>query len=399
MSARFRFQNLALISLFGAILSGCGGVETVRQRFAVRPVATPSPAQIARIRENRGYTSLGRSLQSLDAEKLRAAIARFTSQTEAIFQTAPLVPMQIAPMPSAIFNDLTRDLSSSTRPIAPEVDDFKVANFAFQNQLSAPNSSATTQISPARVLRAPFQKSNAQNDARRELASVLTDWALRQAQLRAQDEILARRNIADRVSGATRAAVEAVPLSPVPPEVQAQLTNLRLQLLQNLDVAPQKREQSRARIEAIEAQLREIWAQETRRQQALLKAALEDVPAQLKRENLEKLARAVASQIGQDRAARLSLRNEFERVLKLAQNENVASGALKIAQPAVLAPANHFPPQKIQTAPNVAASARPRMKIEIAKGTLEVGLSGANLSAPLRAQAQREREVWAQATR
>ena len=398
--------KIALLALCGAGLSGCGAVETVRGRFAMPVEPTPSPAQIARLKNNRAFKSLDASLGDLNAEKVRAAIARFTDKTEAIFQSAPLQPLVLGKLGNAPLTNLSGDLSQSARPIAPDLWNVGLPNAPFPGSnagFSPFSSAARTQILPARVVGAKDAASfDPRALARRELAQILSGWTARQNQSREEDEALARRNITDRVNGAARAAVEAVPLSPVPPDVQAELTNLHLQLLANLEAAPAEQAQAARRIEEIQARLREIWARETRRQAALLQAALVDVPDQLKREKLEQLDREIALQVATDRSERLQLRDEFERALAEEAAPGKSQKTLRIAQPSVLAPLGNVSVEKIQTRSLAGASSGAPVGKErgvLAPGALSVALNESQLTAKLRASQKREAQIWARAAR
>lgn len=290
------FRRLLVLSLFAPLcLGGCGAVSGVTTAFEMPLAPTPSPRELARLKQTRGFDSLGKSLAKLNSKTVQSLFAPGQKSVATTPARADRQPAPFASNPaSALANDLSR---SANGPLAPRQIAVSVAPAQAASAIagsSLRHNAARTL--PARVVAtARATTSGNGSDATR---AFLRAWATRESLRRADDETLARRALEDRIALQGRETRPTVDLSLVSPETQLELSNLRLQLLPLLAIPAARRAQAQAQIEAIEARLNQIWQQETARQNSLLRQSLVEVPTRLRNEGegaIEVQTRASAS--------------------------------------------------------------------------------------------------------
>jgi len=297
---RFRLLLFTIPLLVGA---GVLAVRVSNMTPATPRQTAPQDAALA------PYGSLERALSGLDSAKIGALYGRGTkppAKSGASRKTSAFGPSRLNLGAAAI----------STASDLPLVDVGK--NFLAMGKISpeaapdfAPLESARAPrtIAP-RVVRAASPPVENPSDAR--LRAFLRGWAARQSLARADDALLQRRALDGRIAALADAAIPALDLSLVPPDVQLELTNLRLQLIPLLATSPAQRAQSQARIDAIEARLKAIWEAETARQAELQRQTLEVIPAQRAREGEAALLRLGKNQERLDQNLRAQLVNAPE---------------------------------------------------------------------------------------
>jgi len=253
----------------------------------------------ARIGSVPADASLERALGGLDSKTIGALFARWNGKPAKIlasrssaFLPSPFVSgLGIVPLPS----------------VSPVAQFGRNVSLSFPKVSSAPASVFPETPSPirlvkSRVLRADSPSDEAQSNT--QLLAFLRGWSARQSLARADNSLLERRALADRIALLARARVPNLDLSLVPPDVQLELTNLRLQLLPMLAVSGAQRARSQARIDEIEARLKAIWEAETARQAELQRQTLEVIPAQRAREGKAALVALTQHQARFDQSAR-----------------------------------------------------------------------------------------------
>ena len=327
--------------VFGALplcLSGCGIATRVQSAFPL-----PTSRQVQPIQNLKGskkgqapqFESLERSLGGLNRTTLDALIERWKSPLPQV--TSPRARPAFLPLSAQIHPALALARTHTSR-LSPLFPGARPADFGFSSAPVVPQTfgrqnGAPVRVVGARTVRAISTTASAGGNA--DVRAFLSGWAARQSLARADEEFLGRRALNERIALQGRATLAELDLSLVPPEVQLELTNLRLQLLPLLTVPRGQRARAQDRIDAIEARLREIWEAETARQARLWRQSLEEVPARLSREGEAALQAQTLRQARLDREQRARARNEALAglharalpVLSLGQNAAIAPDA------------------------------------------------------------------------
>ena len=265
------------------ILGGCSAVSTVRTAFEMPTPRPLSPREVARARQVRGFDSLSGALSKLSVAQVQTWLGA-TKAAPPLPQRAVLQPGQWAFDPArTLVEDVSR---SADLPVAPQP-----APVGFflpqQSEASAETSGAvpvvSTSVLPARWLRAAALDNRAMGGGAATRA-FLRGWEARESLRRADEEILGRRALEDRVTLLSRATRPALELTGVSLATQLELSNLRLQLIPLLAATPARRAQAKSQIDRIEARLLEIWGSETARQNALLRESTVEIPARVRHE-------------------------------------------------------------------------------------------------------------------
>ncbi len=333
---------LALSLLLAPLLGGCGVVSGVRTAFEMPTPAPPAPRELARARAVQGSTSLSGALSKLSLAQIGAWLSGD--------KRAPLPPRRAVLQPAKWSTDPARALAAGVQsgliPSPPQLTplpNWLPEPFTGSRRPTARPGGAL--ILPARrVSGVTLLPSGADERAAR---AFFRGWQARESLRRADEGLLERRALQDRVALLARTAPPTVPLSGVSPATQLELSNLRLQLLPLLAATPARRAGAQSEIARIEARLREIWSAETARQNALLFQSTVEMPAQVRQEGevaLLQIARADAERTG----------------ARLAGVQRNLAGFLRASttsRPPV-APAIFQPPTEV---PDVAALAREMM--------------------------------------
>jgi len=276
--------------------------------------------------------SLERALGGLDSKTIGALVARWNAKP-----AKASASRSSAFLPSPFVSNFGLAPSASVSPI---VQFGRSVPLSLPKVSNAPNSIVpqtpfSIRVLAPRVLRADPPPDEAQSNA--QLLTFLRGWSARQSLARGDDTLLQRRALAERIALLSRARVPNLDLSLVPPDVQLELTNLRLQLLPMLSVSRAARARSQARIDAIEARLKAIWEAETARQAQLQHQTLEVIPAQRAREGKAALVALTKNQAHLDQSARdqvESAQHPFPArpsSLTLRQNAGVSPDTARLA--------------------------------------------------------------------
>jgi len=327
------FVLLSGASLFAPLWVGALSSVALGGNIFKAPVAPPVPSKNrAQTETTPANASLERALGGLDSKTLGALFTRWNAKP-----AKDSAPRSSAFLPSPFVSNFGFVPSESISPIAQfgqsvplsflEVS--KAPYFAFPKTLSA------IRVVAPRVLRANLPPDEAPSNA--QLLAFLRGWSARQSLARADDALLERRALAERIALLSRAPVPALDLSLVPPDVQLELTNLRLQLLPMLAVSGAQRARSQARIDQIEARLKAIWEAETARQGQLQRQTLEVIPAQRAREGETALVALTRTQARLDQSARAQVADAQQAIptrpfaLTLRQNAALSPDTARVA--------------------------------------------------------------------
>ena len=413
------------VVLGAALVGGCSVMppvsQTTRQansravsaRETAAETAPNARAAAARSR------SLERAVAGVNAETVRAWVNRYTApagETPAasgereVFISVEALARRHAAWQLA--DKLQADAIAPTeaRPLKVEVPALRapIADKA-PSRIPIPAVGALP-VRPARSVSATISQRAAITASRATLDDFLSDLRARQNDLEAAESELARRALEDRIRAATRGAVEAISLAPVSPETALELSNLRLQLLAQLNAPPAKRAEAIAKIETIEKRLNQIWERQTQEQNARLRAAFEELPARLRREGLDALSGAATERESQRYYARLELRSLIENRLNDAQPSASDTQMLRLLLPAArVATPNLSAPRNSSSQTNARRAASNRFQtknelrdnrnagrdIENARSLSRAAPFDGALIAQLRAQARRDARQWA----
>lgn len=413
--ARVSWAGVCLSALF---LSGCSVMPPIPPLPRV-----PSPAQLAandKVAAARSR-SLERAVSGINATTVRAWLDRATAPKNASSTANSIAggPREVRIDIDALARShvawqladaLQRDAIAPTtaRQIAVKVPALSAGN-------ARPNSTGDRAIPrlselPTRAARSvttSMSQRPALSASRATLDDFLADLRARQNDLEAAESELARMALEDRIRASTRGAVEAISLTPVSPETALELSNLRLQLLEQLRVPAAQKTAAAAKIEAIEKRLNEIWESQTAQQNARLRAAFEELPARLRREGLQALDEAAAKRESERYYARLELRGLIENRLNSAAPD-VTSGASDtqilrlLLPPARIATTDLSVDANISSQTNASgvASAKARnddnlRSVRETRALSQVGADQGKSVAQLRAQARRDARQWA----
>lgn len=400
---------LAACLLLAAI--GSGGCS-VSPATAPPSVALPGSQVEANSPRTR---SLERALSSVNGDTVRAWINRYTAPKNG----AAIAPTQ----PRAIYIDvdilarrhaawqLADELQGGA--LAPtKARQIGVATLASSAQsargkralphvLAIP-APATLPVRPARALSATESNDAAQRNSRATLNDFLAALRTRQIALEGAQTDLERQALENRIRAATRGAVEAVELEPVSPETALELSNLRLQLLAQLRVPAAKQAAAAAEIERIEARLNAIWSAQTAAQNARLRAALEELPARLRREGLAALDQAAARRQSERAATNAELRRTIEARLSAAAPATNAQILRLLLPPARVAdasftgsPDGFFQTRAANTSSQGGRNAGMNAALPDPRVLSQTAGFGEDTIAELRAQARRDARQWA----
>ncbi len=387
------------------------------------PVAAASRVQIAPLPapKPRAQGSLAGELAKIDAETVRAYIARWTQTPQ---NTAPGARRAVRIDAETLARrhpawQLAGALENGAiEPSNPQIAHVLlsaasvVAEGADASMLAAAPFS-TTSRTIAGVVVSANRGSAARTSAARTAQSRALDLLLAQSvardATRARDvALLSRRALDDTVARAARGTVSPSQVPLLAPDLALELLNLRLQLLRNLARTPQQRAASRQQIRAIEARYNALLQREAAAQAASLRAATLEIPAQIRREGLlqiERDAGNAARQNAQIRAAlaqqtRAQIRRDFapESALQLALPPLRALPPLALppfalpnsaASPLIAADSSGAAPQFFETARQIDASKAPLA----AKGEFS-SRSRAQIAALLRRKARLDAALW-----
>lgn len=424
-TARVSWAGVCLSAL---LLSGC----SVMPPMPPIPRA-PSPAQLAvndKVAAARSR-SLERAVSGINAATVRAWLDRATAPKNAnstgVSTTGGPREVRIdidalarSHVAWQLADALQRDAIAPTtaRQIAVKIPALSAANARLSSTGdsstgdSSTGDSAIPRLSelPTRAARGvttSMSQRPALRASRATLDDFLDDLRARQNDLEAADSELARRALEDRIRESTRGAVEAISLTSVSPETALELSNLRLQLLEQLRVPAAQKAAAAAKIEAIEKRLNEIWASQTAQQNARLRAAFEELPARLRREGLQALAAAGAKRESERYYARLELRGLIENRLNSAA-PGTTPGASDTQILRLLLPPARIATTDLGANANVSSQTNaPRAASAIARNDdnlrpirdpralSQVGANQGKSVTQLRAQARRDARQWA----
>lgn len=446
---RRRFFVVVLAWAVGAVGVALGGVWLVAKgpvvlpaMFAPEPLASGPLASGPHSEDpavsGRGFTSLARALEGLDAQTLRAYFERYSSPSS-MATVAPGSPLWIDVGALARLHpawQLADSIESGQIdvPAAREMassrlfaSDIAMGLRAEQRgKQSAPRASVsenasgdisvlTTRERPARELEAEVSLDRLQQQEQAELREFLRDLEARHRERMASEEAFARSVLEDEVALSMRQVADEIPLAPVEADLALELTNLRLQLLERLAVPPTEREAAREEIARIRERLVEIWAEQTRRQERALRIALEEVPTRLRDEGEARLEAELRALSERNRALRAELRAEFDALLErdFSTSGERESTVLRLLLPAATEPVVRLAPLEASPRPgrssNGATSVLPRnFEPEVAflpsalsfsrTQTRDLVSNGARSTriAALRARARQDALIWAQ---
>ena len=411
---RFRATRRARAALAGAVLgaftlNGCASIPAVMPPVADAPTkvqGAPS-AKVAAARSR----SLERAVSGINAQTVRAWIDRYSAPKSAT--TSQNQPRKVRIDVDALAHRhvawqladaLQRDAIAPTpaRQIGVNLPLLSSGSATSTRQLAIP-SVGDLPTRAARSVTATVSQRAAIVASRATLDDFLSDLRARQNDLESAESELARRALENRIRAATRGAVEAVSLTPVSSETALQLSNLRLQLLDQLRAPAAQKAAATAQIEAIEKRLNEIWERQTEEQNARLRAALEELPARLRREGLQALDAAAAARESERYYARLELRALIENRLNGATPNAGDIQTLRLLLPSArVASANLSVKQNssFQTNARRVASAAARNDDELrgnrdARSLSQVAQTDGASVAKLRAQARSDARQWA----
>ena len=395
MSTRFG----VVLLVFPLGLSGCGLATRVQGALSM-PAPPMQPVQVGKGQGQQApqFDSLARSLGGLNRTTLDAAIARWQSPSPK--SLAPRARPAFLPLAGQIHPALSLARAQNSAPspllLRGNGDDFSFSSVPLAvPHIGTPNG-APLRVVAARTIGASSASGASPTGA--DVQAFLSGWAARQSLARADEEFLGRRALNERIALQGRSALAELDLSLVPPDVQLELTNLRLQLLPLLAVPRGQRARAQARIDAIEARLRAIWQAETARQARLWRQSLEEVPARLSREGEAALQAQTLRQARLDREQRVHTRNEA-----LAHLRPRALPPLSLRQSAALAPDVKGARALLQTPfaplPNPAHFAPPPLAPDQAPLSVRGADALAGSSKRLAALAAREQRVWKAAVR
>lgn len=288
-------------------------------------------------REAKRNGSLSHALAKIDAQTVRAYIARWTKPDEiaragarrAVFINAEVLARRHPAWRLA--DDLERGaVSPSTPRIARALQTEKTASFLARN--TPEKLASLTRDFPGAVLNVGGADSISGARQNRALDQFLAQSANRDTLRAREDAFLARRALEAATDLARRGAVAELDLPVLPPDVALELLNLRLELLRNLARTPAQRAATRVEIRAIEARYEAILKQQTNLQAARLRAATVDMPERVRREGLQKLESAAQitaqKQAQSRRALALETQARWRRDLE-------SSDALRLVLPPV----------------------------------------------------------------
>ncbi len=309
-------RHYFVVLLAPVVLCGCGTVAKVRTAFEMPVAPTPSPQQLARAKNSRSFESLSKAIGGLNSQTLQPFFGKSGPSKVASARAT----RQPSPLSSDPARALALDLGQSANvPISPISLAVPIAPVeATISTDSSPVGRENTRLLSARQIgseRIPALEVGTTNATR----ALLRGWEARESLRRADQAVLRRRSLEDRIALQTLGARPSIDLSLVSPETQLELSNLRLQLLPLLSVAPAKRAQATAQIEAIEARLKAIWERETERQEALLRQSLVEVPARLRVEGERALGVRTREDIAQTRARLAQVQRELQAQLSSSQ--------------------------------------------------------------------------------
>ena len=321
----------------GFLLGGCSVMPPVPRPVPATEIAANERATKARSR------SLERAIAGINAATVREWVNRYSAPKKAN-AGAPVGPREVYIDVDALArrhaawqlaDTLQREAIAPTRArqLNVPVPALKAPDARTKSgNLDVPQVSALP-VRPARAVSAQVSQRGAIVASRATLDDFLSDLRARQNDLEVAESELARRALEDRIRASTRGAVEAIPLAPVAPETALELSNLRLQLLEQLRGSRAQKAEATAKIEAIEKRLGEIWERQTQEQNARLRAAFEELPARLRREGLQALDAAASKRESERYYARLELRSLIENRLGRAQPDASDSQILRLLLP------------------------------------------------------------------
>jgi hypothetical protein len=394
MFARFRFALFVPLAL-----SGCGVATRVQTAFQMPAPRQPRLAIRAGARQAPEFDSLSHSLSNLDRTTLDTLITRWKSAPAKSGSSAPRAPL---PSPSALALNPALALAQTQTASSPLLGSGRIGDFAsvalppVAPAFGTGNGPSLRFLAP-KILGARLPlATGTQASGSGDLRAFLSGWAARQSLARADEELLGRRALGERIALQSRAALAELDLSLVPPDVQLELTNLRLELVPLLRTSAAKRARAQARIDAIEARLRRIWEGETERQARLWRQSLEEVPARLAREGEAALTAQRQKQTRLDFQDRARVRNELRLrlkaqtlpVLAVRQNGVLAPDAGRVR--AFLQAPLAFPPR------SVPATSSP---LPVDEAPLSGAAKNSGSAARMALLAARQEKVWRAATR
>ena len=357
--------------------------------------------------------SLERALSGVNAQTIRAWVDRYSAPVGAASKpdAPPRVWIDVEALARRhaawqLADELESGALTPTQARAVSVTVAPVSAPKNGSSKSVPSLTApgVLPIRPARVLSATVSERAALRASRATLADFLDDLKARQNELENAESELARRALEDRIRVATRGAVEAIALEPVSPATALELSNLRLQLLDQIRKPAAQKAAARAQIESIEARLNAIWEAQTAAQNARLRAALEELPARLRAEGLATLDADIARRQSEREATRLELRRAVEARLNGAAPNAVSpvgeTEILRLFLPRARVATTDLGAienSSFQTANQKTASGAAAVKVSTDARALmsrQVALSPIQI-AVLRAQARRDARQWA----
>ena len=400
---------LAGVLLGAAILGGCSAIPSVMPPVPQAPTEQQNAAN-EKVTAARSR-SLERAVAGINADTVRAWVDRYTAPKNAPQNNAPSREIRIDVDALArrhvawqLADQLQRDAIAPTkaRQIAVKLPSLAPQGSgvaASAGQLTIPDVSDLP-TRAARSVSATISQRPAIVASRATLDDFLSDLRARQNDLENAESELARRALEDRIRASTRGAVEAISLTPVSPETALELSNLRLQLLAQLQAPAAQKAAAATKIEAIEKRLNEIWERQTQEQNARLRAAFEELPARLRREGLQALDAAAAKRESERYYARLELRSLIENRLNSATPNADDIQMLRLLLPSARVASTNSsvkPNSSFQTNARRAASASTRDVNEVrdTRALSQTAPANGASVAKLRASARADARQWA----
>lgn len=300
--------------------------KTARQNSLTKS----SSAQNA-ITQNANSTSTRASVVGAWWNAWRNGAARNGAET--IKQTAAPMPLVFIDIESLARRNpswkLAEELSSSHQIVRlstpnARIEKPELATTFFRNRVldARPDDVSAPQITTFRVASSlqngdeSALQNRAQINADSNLNSFLSDAAKVQSAARRMDEEQSRAALQDEIAAAYEVVLPPLVPAGLPPEVQLEITNLRLKLLPNSNTSVEERAQAQARL----FRLQEVWKQRLRDQEEQLlqewTRQRDEEPRRVEREGEAQIAQQNARARRNDAARLAILRDEQTRFLE-----------------------------------------------------------------------------------
>jgi hypothetical protein len=395
-----------LSPVFVVFLVGCSKFSELTSSPPPKPI---SPTAQQRLQEAEGYQSLAKSIEKLDANTLRAYVDALTkpsnsgfSQQKATWKTVTASDL-VSNHPAwilaerlesgGVFPLAARDLKIVPRSASGtgSVETFEAESKAVKNAIASQKISGSS--TPEGLEKAQLGALDSFNRA----------WSERQFEIRRSEERLRERELEDDIREQTRIQIRTIALQTVPSDVALELSNLRLQLLRNIAVAPSQRQAARQRIAQIEEDLQKIWREQIALQERLVNESLQASPSKLRNEGRERIRATMRELAAKDALERRQALSEFEAVIGRDFNRAKELSLALFLPPAIVPDeirASFFEQSNITESSGKSVSVKPQNSITQQNPTqklAEIGPIPSSEINRLRQIALRDAGVWAQA--